>query len=117
MPQFHSPPQSPPTQPGADYLGPQYGGPAGLSPAPGVLASPIPSMYQSTHSINMADEHDEDMETGDMPLLRRDNTRSSAGMPGDYQPVAPDDRSENNIRYGRIPQRVPRRYKTIKKVE
>ena len=28
-----------------------------------------------------------------------------------------DDRSENNIRYGSIPQRVPRRYKTIKKVE
>ncbi|KJA15623.1 glycosyltransferase family 2 protein [Hypholoma sublateritium FD-334 SS-4] len=28
-----------------------------------------------------------------------------------------DARSENNIRYGRIPQRVPRRYKTTKKVE
>jgi chitin synthase len=24
---------------------------------------------------------------------------------------------DSNIRYGRIPQRVPRRYKTIKKVE
>ncbi|KAI0027761.1 glycosyltransferase family 2 protein [Vararia minispora EC-137] len=35
-------------------------------------------------------------------------------MPGaDY----PDDDAETNIRYGRIPQRVPRRYKTIKKVE
>ncbi|KAF9034366.1 glycosyltransferase family 2 protein [Panaeolus papilionaceus] len=30
---------------------------------------------------------------------------------------ADDARSETNIRYGRIPQRVPRRYKTIKKVE
>lgn len=37
------------------------------------------------------------------------------------QPV-PDDHSDeegpgSNIRYGRIPQRVPRRYKTIKRVE
>ncbi|KZP09106.1 glycosyltransferase family 2 protein [Athelia psychrophila] len=32
-------------------------------------------------------------------------------------PGAYEDESENNIRYGRIPQRVPRRYKTIKKVE
>jgi len=38
-------------------------------------------------------------------------------MPGEYDPVTGDDRSESNIRYGRIPQRVPRRYKTIKKVE
>ncbi|KII90552.1 glycosyltransferase family 2 protein [Plicaturopsis crispa FD-325 SS-3] len=37
-------------------------------------------------------------------------------MPGEYD-EAGDDRSETNIRYGRIPQRVPRRYKTIKKVE
>lgn len=43
---------------------------------------------------------------------------SRVGMPGGYEDAAtPDDRSESNIRYGRIPQRVPRRYKTIKKVE
>ncbi|KZV65081.1 glycosyltransferase family 2 protein [Peniophora sp. CONT] len=33
-------------------------------------------------------------------------------MPGGY-----NDEEDTNIRYGRIPQRVPRRYKTIKKVE
>ncbi|KIP07919.1 glycosyltransferase family 2 protein [Phlebiopsis gigantea 11061_1 CR5-6] len=38
-------------------------------------------------------------------------------MPGEYDAATADDRSESNIRYGRIPQRVPRRYKTIKKVE
>ncbi|KAF8959174.1 glycosyltransferase family 2 protein [Flammula alnicola] len=42
-------------------------------------------------------------------------------LPGGYddenETMVADDRSENNIRYGRIPQRVPRRYKTIKKVE
>ncbi|EIW81631.1 glycosyltransferase family 2 protein [Coniophora puteana RWD-64-598 SS2] len=42
-------------------------------------------------------------------------------MPGGYDDgggeATGDDRSENNIRYGHIPQRVPRRYKTMKKVE
>ena len=38
-------------------------------------------------------------------------------MPGEYDAATADDRSESNIRYGHIPQRVPRRYKTIKKVE
>ena len=38
-------------------------------------------------------------------------------MPGEYDPPTGDNQSESNIRYGRIPQRVPRRYKTIKKVE
>jgi chitin synthase len=37
--------------------------------------------------------------------------------PGGYNEPTGNDRSENNIRYGRIPQRVPRRYKTIKQVE
>ncbi|EGN97877.1 glycosyltransferase family 2 protein [Serpula lacrymans var. lacrymans S7.3] len=38
-------------------------------------------------------------------------------MIGSYDEPTPDDREENNIRYGRIPQRVPRRHKTTKKVE
>ena len=38
-------------------------------------------------------------------------------IPGGYDPVKDEDMEESNIRYGRIPQRVPRRYKTIKKVE
>ena len=37
-------------------------------------------------------------------------------MPGQYN--APlEDEAANNIRYGRIPQRVSRRYKTLKRVE
>jgi chitin synthase len=36
----------------------------------------------------------------------------SMPMPGGYE-----DEETNNIRYGKIPQRVPRRYKTIKRVE
>ncbi len=64
---------------------------------------------------------------GDMPLLQRGpssySDQSATGAPGfpggyagGYEPGMQDD-PDNNIRYGRIPQRVPRRYKTIKKVE
>ena len=58
-------------------------------------------------------------DTGDIPLLRRDGPTGGGGMPipGEYDPVIGDDQAESNIRYGHIPQRVPRRYKTIKKVE
>jgi chitin synthase len=39
-------------------------------------------------------------------------------MPGQYNTnTPPDDEEGNNIRYGRIPQRVARRYKTLKRVE
>jgi hypothetical protein len=38
-------------------------------------------------------------------------------MPGQYNAPPEDDAGYNNIRYGRIPQRVPRRYKTLKRVE
>ncbi|KAG6896012.1 hypothetical protein C0992_010912 [Termitomyces sp. T32_za158] len=50
----------------------------------------------------------------DIPLLRRDASQHSfVHVDADDD----DDESVNIIRYGRIPQRVPRRYKTIKKVE
>jgi len=77
---------------------------------------------------DLVDEHDQD--TGDIPLLRRDPSSISSRMPMGSEPPMPgsyeDDRddisvaqedSSTNIRYGRIPQRVPRRYKTIKKFE
>ncbi|KAH9961842.1 glycosyltransferase family 2 protein [Russula compacta] len=66
-------------------------------------------------------------DAGDFPLLRAPSGRSqeslsmnipgfydsqSLNMPGNY-----DEDSGNNIRYGRIPQRVPRRHKTLKRVE
>lgn len=55
---------------------------------------------------------------GDIPLLRRDQSRGSyMPMPGGGFDGENDEGPEVNIRYGRIPQRVPRRYKTIKRVE
>ena len=53
-----------------------------------------------------------------MPLLERESPYARTTIPGSYQDVPDaDDQPETNIRYGRIPQRVPRRYKTLKKVE
>jgi len=38
-------------------------------------------------------------------------------MPGGFHPGIMEQGEANGIRYGRIPQRVPRRYKTLKRVE
>ena len=59
------------------------------------------------------------MDAGDMPLLQRESPYARTTIPGGYQdvPDADDAQPDINIRYGRIPQRVPRRYKTLKKVE
>ena len=60
------------------------------------------------------------MDENDIPLLQRTGTPGAgAAFPGGFMPGGPDgeDGPGNNIRYGKIPQRVPRRYKTIKRVE
>ena len=88
-----------------------------VSPASQPLPSPTPtfSVNDQHYDYNEADDRD----TGDIPLLQRTGPPQPIGMPAQYDDdyVIPDDRSENNIRYGRIPQRVPRRYKTMKRVK
>ncbi|KAG2010491.1 chitin synthase, variant 2 [Coprinopsis cinerea AmutBmut pab1-1] len=89
-----------------------------------------PGTPLSTGYRRSAYEPDDDggMDAGDIPLLRRDPASDSSLLrPPSAMPVpvnyddnrspstAPEDTT--NIRYGRIPQRVPRRYKTVKKVE
>ncbi|OBZ71085.1 Chitin synthase 4 [Grifola frondosa] len=122
----YSPPLHPGSPPlpltqGGDYMNAGYDNlHPGSPPQFGAPLSPTPSPYSHLPSFQLHDEQDADLQdTGDIPLLRRDgdNLAPSMPMPGEYEPVASDDRSESNIRYGRIPQRVPRRYKTIKKVE
>lgn len=114
------PPQSNVYPPGPTY--PPVEPPRFQTPGPPPSVIGTPSPYQRT-GYDLQDEHDHE-DTGDIPLLRRDlslpgaRPYSRGGMPGGFDDAAtPDDRSESNIRYGRIPQRVPRRYKTIKKVE
>ncbi|KAL1722353.1 chitin synthase [Schizophyllum commune] len=92
------------------------------------------SMYLEQPGNVRHSYEDDDPDAGDIPLLRRDHSQASRldigrpisdypastiDMPGGYGDEDGDDdaRSETNIRYGRIPQRVPRRYKTIKRVE
>jgi chitin synthase len=62
--------------------------------------------------------HDDpgELDTGDLPLLHRNPSGMAMPIPGGYD-ATEDEQPETNIRYGRIPQRVPRRNKTIKRVE
>ena len=79
------------------------------------FSAPGPSTYNLGYD-------ERDPFTGDIPLLRP--SASSSGIsdpqiPGSYDDEDDDaqDEMSTNIRYGRIPQRVPRRYKTVKKFE
>lgn len=112
LPLAYSPPLPPHQQPSMLNIPFQNPGP----PPP---ITPIsPSGYHQRYDL-----HDEgfeqdhgDHDTGDIPLLRRDQSQSSwhhvnMPMPGGFED------EDSNIRYGRIPQRVPRRYKTIKRIE
>jgi chitin synthase len=112
-------PSSSPPLPSQDYL--NYQSDYGHSQQSFTPQLNTPSSY--TVGYDLHDDQPEDQDTGDIPLLRKRGGSQSTHfsiprpVPGGYDDVTPDDRSENNIRYGRIPQRVPRRYKTIKKVE
>ena len=71
----------------------------------------------------MYDAHEDyDPDSGNIPLLNRPSSQARLRIPSqldeedDSPSVVDDNRSESNVRYGRIPQRVPRRYKTLKKV-
>lgn len=107
--EYMSPPQS------NDQRGsPGIFGPRAAQPRYALTDGPI------IHDDNYNEPQDDDM--GDIPLLRRDNSAGSnmlMPVPGSYEQADANDdaMSENNIRYGEIPRRVPRRYKTIKKVE
>ncbi|KZT12244.1 glycosyltransferase family 2 protein [Laetiporus sulphureus 93-53] len=101
-----------------DYLHAGYGSMHTVTPPPLRMEPSSVTLYDPGPVMDPQEDIDEGLEdAGDYPLLRRKSELSSLPIPGDYEPVAADDRSETNIRYGRIPQRVPRRYKTIKKVE
>ncbi|KAF9524129.1 chitin synthase [Crepidotus variabilis] len=95
------------------------------APPPPPSLAPGPS-YRSDGALGPGydpyDDHN-DHDTGDIPLLRRE-TSGSVHMPGDYTDdytinanPNEDGYDTSNVRYGRIPQRVPRRYKTLKKIE
>lgn len=100
--------QQPSLQPQTDYLTPHVH----YSPFDN---SPATTRPQSGFDYEMVEREDNDL--GDMPLLQRNSHYAAAPVPGSYDEATSDARSETNIRYGRIPQRVPRRYKTIKKIE
>ncbi|KAJ6589955.1 glycosyltransferase family 2 protein [Mycena vulgaris] len=108
---YAAPIHSPPPQGTHDYLATPFQPPQPTS-------TPLSAAY-ARNAYSLADDGPVEDEHGDMPLLRRDPSSHSGfnmPVPGDYVPEE-DGSINNNIRYGRIPQRVPRRYKTIKRVE
>ncbi|CCF54212.1 hypothetical protein NDA11_001232 [Ustilago hordei] len=50
-------------------------------------------------------------------LLRPNGADPDDYMPGGFDPNVLENGQANGVRYGKIPQRVPRRYKTLKRVE
>jgi hypothetical protein len=111
-------------------------------PPPPLDVAPRYSLGQ-TRGYEAHDDAEHDFQdTGDIPLLRRDEgarfgraasllAPMPVPMPGAYEDnesstnlmqyqQGEEDEGDNqgaHIRYGRIPQRVPRRYKTLKRVE
>ncbi|RDB15269.1 Chitin synthase 4 [Hypsizygus marmoreus] len=109
-------PLSPPPPPPPNFASPF------LTPGPPPPSTTPLALDYARNPYDFHDDQNHDNEngdTGDIPLLRRDHSQSGESfihvdmpIPGGYQ-----DDDGTNIRYGRIPQRIPRRYKTIKKVE
>ncbi|KAI0345496.1 glycosyltransferase family 2 protein [Trametopsis cervina] len=120
---YHSSP--PPGGRGSEYPNPFQGGyqpEAHLSPPQPHTPLPLSQsptgfqLHDEPSRYTLQDDPDQ-FDAGDIPLLNRNTSGMTMPIPGGYDPVRDDAESESNIRYGRIPQRVPRRYKTIKKVE
>lgn len=112
-----------------------------MPPPPPLHAPPSYGSNNSNQGYDLHEDVEPDFQdAGDIPLLRRDegpgNVRvrnasylapMPVPMPGTYDddtgsfvnvPPPQQEEEENyHIRYGRIPQRVPRRYKTLKRVE
>jgi hypothetical protein len=116
-----SPPPPPPflqpqqQQPYLTYTPDQSYSAADLNHPPPPLSN-----QTSTTLFQPYEDPDQDEDMGDLPLLRAPSGRSQesfVNIPGRYDSIPPDDDANNNIRYGRIPQRVQRRYKTLKRVE
>lgn len=117
----YAPHTSPPPQ---DYLETPY---HTLSPPPGAgtpSIAPSLSAYgrQSYALSDPPPQDDGDLDEGDIPLLNRNSHAPPVSMPvpggnSNYGGFEDDGDDGNFIRYGRIPQRVPRRYKTVKRVE
>lgn len=134
QPAYYVPPPPPPPPPVNPFSGgvpaytvsPSPGILPGLSPSPaaGLSYPPLPQSPETrpasgaSHSVRYRlappsvyePQEEQDQDEGDLPLLAR---------PGPKEDISGDggDGEESNVRYGRIPQRVPRRYKTLKRVE
>ena len=97
-----------------------------LLPAHGNYAYAPASHFDAdgNHIGKFADGHDDIMDEDDVDgQARGRRVKHEADLsdpdyiPGGWDPNLLENGEANGIRYGRIPQRVPRRYKTLKRVE
>ncbi|KAG6375949.1 glycosyltransferase family 2 protein [Boletus reticuloceps] len=107
------PPVTSPPHPVNDHGGVTYNP---FDGQPAHTPDPRPQSQFGRSSYNVQED---DTDSSEMTLLQRESPYPRTTIPGGYQdvPDADDAQTETNIRYGRIPQRVPRRFKTLKKVE
>ena len=129
-PHSHSPYGPPSSTPASD----RYNTPAPLPGQPRITTphndylNPSPAATGGPRVHYELNDPNDGADGGDIPLLRRDGAsaitpidgssmRESYALPGGFDPSLLPESDENNIRYGRIPQRVPRRYKTKKRYE
>ncbi|KAF8313001.1 glycosyltransferase family 2 protein [Clavulina sp. PMI_390] len=116
-------PPSPYAQPAADpavrFQTPRPADDHYLDPAYDPRPSPAPS-----NRYALADDgpvphshHEEQDDMGGIPLLSRHGSGPGGTMPGAMPEPHPYPEDDSNIHYGRIPQRVPRRFKTTKKIQ
>ena len=78
---------------------------------------PRPSPSSTRYQLEDEGVAPHDDQTGDIPLLPRSGSGYGRSMPGGFRESQLFPEEENNIHYGRIPQRVPRRFKTTKKIQ
>lgn len=78
---------------------------------------PRPSPSSTRYQLEDEGAVPHDGPTGDIPLLQRHGSGYGGSMPGGFRESQPPLEEENYIHYGRIPQRVPRRFKTTKKIQ
>jgi hypothetical protein len=106
-----------------DYLSPSHTPVPFAAPhvAPGMVtpgSGPTSLSSRPDSGYTLRDDGPQDhYDTGEEPLLQRGNSAGMGSMPMPGGPGVDANGDDTNIRYGHIPQRVPRRYKTIKKVE
>ncbi|PWZ02557.1 putative chitin synthase 4 [Testicularia cyperi] len=104
----------------------EHSGDVPLLPREGNYAyAPASHFDENGHHVGPGDKYDDDVVMDEDGvngqargrLLHPNDPTSDDYMPGGWDPSMLENGQAGGVRYGKIPQRVPRRYKTLKRVE